>query len=82
MSSSVPSSVDAVEESLTALLLKYPEAESFVHAMRIEWRGAQRKIKSLEMVIANEKREIFEDPLVIHEMHVLPPPRPVVNPGA
>jgi len=62
----------AVEESLTSLLQKHPDSEHAVQLLRTEWRAVQRKIKSLEMVIANEKRELFEDPLVVHEMHVLP----------
>ena len=34
-----------------------------------QWREHARKLRSLEMITASEKRELYEDPLKIHEMH-------------
>jgi hypothetical protein len=57
----------------------FPEAEAQVLVLRAEWRkawrAAQQKIRSLEMVVANDKKEMYEDPLIVHEMHAFPPPR-------
>lgn len=67
-------SVDAkMEEALNKIQIKCAddaEAVKCVAFVRTSWREAMKKIGGLEMMLANEKMEMYEDPLVIHAMHI------------
>lgn len=67
-------STDAVEEALNRMLkIKSEDAtamERSVAFVRTQWREMVKRVSGLEMTLANEKLEMFEDPLVVHEMHV------------
>lgn len=46
------------------------EVVKCVNAVRTKWRECVKKVGGLEMMLANEKMEMYEDPLVVHAMHV------------
>lgn len=68
------SSPDIVEDALTRIQIKCAEDAEMVRLValvRTRWRECVKKIGGLEMMLANEKMEMYEDPLIVHAMHVL-----------
>jgi hypothetical protein len=65
----VSASAAAVEERLSS---EHADAEGAVavQRLRLAYVAALKKIQHLEMCLANDKKEPYEDPLLCHAMHL------------
>ncbi len=64
---------DATEMLLNKIAAKHAddaEVQHWVSQIKIKWRENVKKIGELEMIMADEKMEMYEDPIVVHAMHV------------
>lgn len=62
--------MDPVEDALNKLSKGADaDAQALIATVRAKWRELSKRASALEMVVANEKMELFEDPLVIHVLH-------------
>ena len=58
-------------EALEARTGGDPEARKCVGVLRRALREKTRLVRELQTVLANQKAEMYEDPIAVHEMHLV-----------
>lgn len=63
---------EEIDEIIDAIVKVHGDANlgSKLQKVKLDYEAKVKRIQELEMALANDKKELFEDPLAIHALHL------------